>query len=121
MGKNTLTKVGSWSFIIGVILALAGGLISGLLGPNGGSVVAAILVLLGLIVGFLNVTGKEAMPFLLAAVSLVIVATQGSILLSILPIVGDYFKSVFSAMTAFIIAATVVVALKAIYGLAKDE
>lgn len=70
-------QIGDYSFIIGVILAV----VLGLAAPNLGNATAwlwSLLVVLGLIVGFLNVSGKETKEFLWVAVALVVVAYAGS-------------------------------------------
>jgi hypothetical protein len=62
-------SLGSWAFILGVAIAL-------LFGAFGGIIVAfapwvtLVLVVLGLIVGFLNITAKEVNDFLIAAIAL---------------------------------------------------
>jgi hypothetical protein len=110
--SNVVQKIGSWAFVIGVIIAVIAGFWP--LSP----IVTAVLILLGLIVGFLNVTGKETMPFLMATVSLVIVARfGGDVLVRISPVL----EQIFQAMIVFVIPSTIVVALKAIYALASDE
>lgn len=115
--SNTIQKVGSWAFIVGVILAVLGGLVW-----QKNEVVLGILVVLGLVVGFLNVTGSETSPFLMASVSLVIVAfTGGTSVFNALGTIGPYIQSVLAAIQAFVMAATIIVALKAIYALASDE
>lgn len=118
--KKTLTKIGSWSFVIGMILALLGG-ISTTIVPGGQTAVIAVLIVLGLIVGFLNVTENETKDFLLAAVSLVIVTSLGGNGLALVPMIGPYLQTVFMAIMTFVVPATIIVAIKAIYALAKDE
>jgi len=115
---NLLAKVGSWAFIIGVIIALLVGIVSA---GKGGAVTTSILILLGLIVGFLNVTGKETTPFLLATVSLVIVAALGGNTLASVATVGLYLAGILNALMTFVIPATIIVALKAIWALAHDD
>jgi hypothetical protein len=121
MAKETdmLAKVGSWAFVIGVIIAI----IVGLFSNGGNAVTTTVLVVLGLIVGFLNVTGRETTPFLLAAIALVIVTSPnlGAGSLSNVSGVGPYLQGILSAITLFVIPATIIVALKAIYALAHDE
>lgn len=113
---DLLAKVGSWAFIIGVIIALIVGIFS-----NAGPVTTTVLIVLGLIVGFLNVTGRETTPFLLAAISLVIVANFGSSTLGAVAGVGGFLEGTLNALMTFVIPATIIVALKAIYALAHDE
>ncbi|MGV8150464.1 MAG: hypothetical protein ACP5NV_01925 [Candidatus Woesearchaeota archaeon] len=115
--SNMLAKVGSWAFIIGVIIAIIVGIFSG----TGNAVTTTVLIVLGLIVGFLNVTGRETTPFLLAAVSLVIVSALGGNMLGAVAGVGMFLQGILNALMTFVIPAAIIVALKAIYALAHDE
>ncbi|MGV8087377.1 MAG: hypothetical protein ACP5N1_07130 [Candidatus Woesearchaeota archaeon] len=119
MAKDTdfIAKIGSWAFIIGVIIALIVGIFSNTNNP----IVTTILILLGLIVGLLNVTGRETTPFLLASVSLVIVSSMGGNVFSNVAQIGGVLTSVLGTLITFVIPATIIVALKAIYALAHDE
>lgn len=110
--SRTVQLVGSWSFLIGVLIAI----VAGFWELN--EVITAVLVVLGLIVGFLNVTGKETTPFLLATVSLVIVAKFGG---EVLFFVSPILQGIFKAIIVFVVPATIIVALKAVYALASDE
>jgi len=120
-GKDDL-KIGVWAFGIGVVLALVAAFIPPSL--NLGAIVAAALVILGIVVGFLNVTGSETNAFLLASVSVMIaVYTAGGAIASStmsLGIVGQYLLSILSNINVFVFPATIVVAIKSIYALAKD-
>ncbi len=118
--ENTIQKIGSWAFIIGIVIAIIAGLVYAGEGQLSAAIVS-ILVVLGLIVGFLNVTGKETMSFLAAAVSLVLVTYFGGNALGTITFIGAYLTSIFSAMMAFVVAATIIVSLKAIWALAADE
>lgn len=113
--KNTMAKVGSWAFIVGVVIALVAGIFT--LGTW--SVTA--LVVVGLLVGFLNITEKETNGFLFAALVLVIIGSMGSSLLKDIAVVGPRLASVLAAVVIFVIPAALVVALKSIYALAKDQ
>jgi len=110
--SKTVQLIGSWAFLVGIIIAIVAGFWD--LNP----VVTSILVALGLIVGFLNVTGKETTPFLLATVSLVIVADFGGRTLAEVSVV---LARIFKTMIVFVVPATIIVALKAVYALASDE
>ena len=111
------SKMGEWAFIIGVIIAVVVSLfkvnntISGWL--------VLLLVVLGLVVGLLNVTEKETTPFLVAAAALLITGTAGSSL-AIIPVIGGYLQSIVQNIAVFVAPAAIVVALKAIQALAKD-
>ena len=115
-------KVGQYSFIIGVILAV----ILGLALPIGDQLTAiltSLLVVLGLIVGFLNVTGKETREYLIVAIVLVLAAYAGSAdgALAGVMWIGPYLAGIFKAIMAFIIPATVVVGLKDIIALSQTQ
>ena len=103
--------IGGWAFIIGVIIAVLVGLF-GALNP----LWVGILVVLGLIIGFLNVTSAESTDFLLSAVALVIVAAFGRDVMSSIAILDDVLK----AIMTLVVPATVIVALKSIYSLARS-
>jgi len=114
-------RIGNYSFIIGVIIAIVLGLVSlGAATPW----LASLLVILGLIVGFLNVTGKETREFLLVAAVLIIAASVGTGAgaylqqVTILNI-GSYLAGIFGQVLAFVVPATVVVALKDIWSLGQ--
>ena len=73
-----LATIGKWAFIIGLVIAVLAGLF---FQPEG---VIWVLVVLGVIVGLLNVTAEETRGFLLASIALTISATA----LNTLPIIG---------------------------------
>ncbi len=113
-----MAKVGSWAFLIGLIIALVIGFFdSWTIYPT----LVSILIVLGLIVGFLNVTGHESGMFLLASVSMVVVMFFGGSVIGNVQVVGGYLAGVMNSMMIFIVPATIVVALKAIFSLAYAE
>ena len=120
--KNEMGKVGVWTFTIGVILALLAGLVPASWGLAG--LITAALVVLGLVVGFMNVTEDETQGFLTASVSVMIALfTAGAAIqsnIATLGIVGKYLWSIMANINIFVFPATIVVAVKAIYALAKD-
>lgn len=115
--SNLLAKVGSWAFIIGIIIAI----IVGIFSRTGTTVTTTVLIVLGLIVGFLNITGRETTPFLLATISLVIVAYFGGATLGQVAVIGPFLQGILGALMTFVVPATIIVALKAIWALAHDE
>ena len=120
-------SVGAWAFSIGVILAILIGLSTNLIPipalKKYSSAIYAILVILGLIVGFrINVSVKDSQTFMIAGAILVIVSKFGmdSVRGSLIGIgVGDTVSSVFGALLALFVPATIIVALKNIFGIAK--
>ena len=114
-------RVGGYSFIIGVILAIVLGLASGALGAEAATWLGSLLVVLGLIVGFLNVTGKETKEFLIVAAILVLVAYAGNAATGLGGVLylGSYIAAIFNQLLAFVVPATIIVALKEILALAQ--
>ena len=104
-------KVGHWAFIIGVLLAVLAGLVPALQVPT----VTWILVVLGLIVGFLNITARETTEFLVAVVTLMLVGSAGA-----LPTLGGVVLGILANLVAFVAPAGLIVALKAVYSLAAE-
>jgi hypothetical protein len=73
-------------------------------------------MILGLIVGFLNVSGGESQSFLIAAIALTIsaAAVQG------LPLVGELVTNIMAGVVSFITPAILVVAVKALLETARE-
>ena len=103
--------VGKWAFLIGVILAVVLGLFDPVMGNW-----AIVLVIIGLIVGLLNVTDKEVAPFLMSGAVLIIASALGGSLMSDMPYVG----AVLDALLAVFVPATVIVAIKNVFSLARN-
>ncbi len=102
--------VGSWAFLIGVILAL----VLGALGTLSNTMVW-LLVLLGLVIGFLNITEKEVKPFLTAGTVLVLVSFLGSGIMQKVAILGN----ILDALLVLFVPATIIVALRSVFTMAK--
>ena len=117
-------QVGKYSFIAGVVIAVLLGLAIPQLDAAKGWLFT-ILVVLGLVVGFLNVSGKETKDFLLVTVALVIVTyaagAQVDRWTSEVQFIGKYLSGIFSNIVAFVVPASVVVALKQVWDLAKGD
>lgn len=115
-------KIGEYAFTVGVIIALVLGLLGGLeaLKPADPYLVS-ILVVLGLIVGFLNVTGKETMQFLTVSAILAVVLYVGGAAAGLKDIlyIGAYVDSVVKYIMAIVMPAVIVVSLKEIIDMAK--
>ncbi len=113
-------KIGEISFVLGVVLAVILGLIGNYLGTLEPWLIS-LLILLGLIVGFVNIGGKETKDFVWMAVALVLVIYAGgaSGTLTTILYIGEYLSGILNAIMAFVVPATVVVALKEIYSLAQ--
>ena len=108
--------IGAWAFLIGVVLAIVIGLFSTYIGGSAYKTILSILVVLGVIVGLLNVGTKDASKFLWASVALVIVSFMGQTVLSIIPQIGTILNS----LLVLVVPATVIVALKSVFEIGKD-
>lgn len=108
---RSMDVLGKWAFLVGVLLAV----VLGVLGPVTGTW-AMILVGIGLVVGLLNVADREVVPFLMSGAVLIIASALGGNLMSNVPYVG----SVLDALLAIFVPATVIVAVKNVFGLARN-
>jgi hypothetical protein len=116
--KSKENSVGAWAFLIGVILAIIIGISANFFIPienltKYSSPMYAILVLLGLFVGYkIDMSGKETQNFLISGAVLVIVSRFGmeSVKGSLIGIgIGDLVTSIFSALLVLFVPATIVV------------
>lgn len=111
---GTKSTIGSWAFLIGVVIAV----IIGLFVSEIGALMGWTLVILGLIVGLLNITEKEVQSFLMAGTILVIVSKFGGELLGTIAGMGILLQ-VTNALLLLFVPATVIVALKHVFTLAR--
>lgn len=124
--KSRENVAGAWAFLIGVILAILIGISTSLF--DFGFIESfkgqfyAILILIGLFVGVVNVGGKDSQTFLIAGVSLVIVSGFGmeSVTGSFIGLgIGELVRSIFGALLALFVPATIVVAIKSVFSIAR--
>ena len=115
--QTNWTQIGHYAFFLGIILAVIAGLFSGMIGDE---VVLTLLLLLGAIVGLLNITAKETTAFLVAAIALMIVGIGATDISQNFPLFGDYLYDVLVNIIRFVIPAAVIVSLKSIFMLAKE-
>ncbi len=105
--------IGGWAFILGIVIAIIVGILGALTATY-----ATILVVLGIIVGFLNVTGKEVTPFLLAAVALIIATSfGGAVFEEAIPML----KNILDAILALVVPAVIVVSLREVFEVARER
>lgn len=117
MAKKNNNMIGSWAFTIGVIVALLLGILSSWFSASAQQWLAIALVVIGIIVGLLNVTGDETHQFLITAAILVFVSGSGAGALSL---VWMPLASAFQYLMILFVPATIVVAIKAVFALARD-
>ena len=109
--KKGLEIYGHWIFLLGIFIAIVAGI-----AVQADPTVTWILAILGIIVGLLNISLREEVPFLVAAIVLVIASNS----LGVLPFLGETIISpILQYIVAFVAPAAIVVALKEIYAFAK--
>lgn len=127
MIKSRENSIGAWAFLIGVVLAIIIGL-STILIPipsltKYSSFIYLVLVILGIIIGAsINTTGKDSQTFLITGAIIVLVGKFGmeSVMGSLIGIgAGEIVSSIFASLLALFVPATVIVALKTVFGLAR--
>ncbi len=125
--KSRENSIGAWAFLIGVILAVVVGLSTILIPINAltkySSFIYLILVILGVIVGAsINTTGRDSQTFLITGAIIVLVSKFGmeSVISSLIGIgAGDTASSIFASLLALFVPATIIVALKTVFGMAR--
>ena len=116
-------QIGNYSFIIGVIVAVVLGLAATQLGTAAGWL-GSLLVVLGLVVGFLNIHGKDTKEFLWVTVALVVVSYAGGAQIDKwqnVQVIGPYLSGIFNNILAFVIPASVIVGLRNVWDMARGE
>jgi hypothetical protein len=106
-------QIGAYAFIVGVILAIILGLFGTYI-PEYVEYITYLMIILGVIVGFLNIGEKQAFNFLIAAIALLAVGGAG---LEMLPTIGNIIGGILTQIAVFVAPAAVIIALKAIWGL----
>lgn len=104
-----MKEIGKWAFIIGLIIVLIASFISGY-----ATAVLLILFILGLVVGFLNISEKDHVKFLVAIIALLTLGVGSISALSVIDVASTYLNAILSNFIAFISAAALVVAIKSI-------
>ena len=109
---NVLSKIGFWAFIVGLILAV----IFGIVAPQTDWVII-VLIVLGIVVGFLNITAKEIILFLVATIALMVVGNVFTPL-TVLGI-GKFLGGILSLVATLMAPAAIIAAIKALWAVGK--
>ena len=111
MGK-VLGFIGFWAFIIGLVIAV----VCGIIVPQN-PVIIIVLIVLGLIIGFLNINSKETMLFLIATIALVVV---GNVFAPLTMLgVGKILGNMLSYVATLMAPAAIIAAIKALWAVGK--
>lgn len=109
-------KIGSWAFIIGVVLAILIGLLGATTFGSFAQWLPVVFIILGFVIGFLNISDKETTAFLVAVIALLV---AGGINWVSIPTIGVYLENIFGYIASLLAPAAVIVGLKAVWNLAK--
>jgi hypothetical protein len=118
MAKKQLVKtstLGKWAFILGIVIAIVAGFWEFVWIP-------AALFVLGVVVGFFNVSKDEVLMYLAAVAVLLLSANS---LLNLKTLIGGQatiiLGSILINFSAFVAASGLVVAIKTVIALGKDD
>src|SRR4030042_2897661 len=104
--------IGFWAFIVGLVIAVIGGIIM-----PANSVIIIILIILGLIIGFLNITSTETILFLLAIIALVAVGNVFAPLTALG--IGKILGAILGYVATLMAPAAIMAAIKALWKVGK--
>ncbi|MDO8623392.1 MAG: hypothetical protein Q7R52_04030 [archaeon] len=126
MIKDNGNALGAWMLLVGVILAVIVGILGSMFEipavMNHNSQIYAILILFGILIGFLNMRRQDIDKFMIAGVVLVIVSGYGmnSVSGSLIGFpVADIVKTVFGTLLTLLVPAIIIVALKSVFDMTK--
>ena len=106
-------KIGRYLFLLGLVITVIAGFVS--IGVYG----LVALFILGIIVGVINITGKEVQPFLLGTVALLLVGSALGVLAAVPG--GEFIKAIIDNFTVFVAGGALIVALKEVYSLTSSK
>ena len=112
MAKTNI--IGGWAFVIGIVLAILIGI-----GVDMTNSIVAVLAVLGIIIGLLNITDKEVQPFMLASIAVLLASYMGGDVLSMVPMIK--LGNALQAIMAMVVPAIIIVALKEVFEIAKGK
>jgi hypothetical protein len=110
MAKSNI--IGGWAFVIGIVIAILIGI-----GVPLTDTVVAVLVVLGIIIGLLNISDKEVNAFMMASIAVLLAAYIGGSVLSKVPFVS--LGNALMSIEAMVVPAIIIVALKEVFEIAK--
>ena len=101
-----------WAFLVSIALAI----ILGIILPSS-TIAAGLLVILGIIVGLINITADETRDFLIASIALIIAAEA----FALIPFIGNFVANILNYVVIFVAPAAGIVALLTIWKLARTK
>jgi hypothetical protein len=119
--RTLFGTIGLLAFFVGIVLAIVAGI-----GYHDNSGITLTLVIVGILVGLLNITGKEVLPLLIAAIALIVVGSaglggeEGGVFTAIKwGGAGDKLNEIVAYLATFMAPAAVISAIRAIWAVAR--
>ncbi len=111
-------STGEWLYLASIAIAVLAGLAAGVGASN--QWVPVLLVVLGIVVGFMNISEKEANAFLVASIALIVASTAAFMSLdtAIRPL-GTILDAVVKNVAIFVAPAAVIAAVRAVHNMAS--
>ena len=127
--EEMLRKVGSWLFLIGIIVSVLVGIILGAkIWTDSQGYVTLLLAVLGFVVGVLtflavgNIAQEKIPTFLIGALMLVGISAAGSTnWFANLNYIGPYFTSIAGTLAIFVAPAAGLLAIRAVWDAGKTK
>ncbi|MBS7632447.1 hypothetical protein KEJ15_02340 [Candidatus Bathyarchaeota archaeon] len=125
-----MEQIARYAFIAFVFLAIIMGLVVGYMDyandpntDNTDSYVTLILLVLGIIIGFISITAKEIMPFLVATIALIVAASANVWypLITIHELLYEWATYILHYIVAFAAPAAVINAIKSVFAMTKEK
>jgi hypothetical protein len=112
--RSVASQVGFWAFIAGLVIAVVVGILAALgLAMFIMPAIIIVLIILGLVVGFLNITAKEILLFLVATIALIVV---GGVFAPLkIFAIGAILDNILALVATLMAPAAVVAAIKALW------
>ena len=111
--QSSRSNLGHYAFLVGILIAIIIGLFPTT--ETIRSAVTVILVVLGIVVGLLNITARETTESLVAAIALM---TASAANYMVIPNLGGVLQTILEYIVTFVAPAAIIVSLKTIKQLA---
>ena len=113
--RSAVNTMGAIAFFVGVLLSIVGGIFS----QDNGTIVL-ILVILGIIIGLINISAKEVATFLIAAIALMVVGNAGFAPLdNLVDGLGQALDGIVGYTGIFVVPAAIINAVRVVWQLAR--
>ena len=110
-----LPTIGFLAFLVALIVAIIGGMVA----PQSSGLIL-LLIIMGVLVGLLNITEAEVKPLLLAAIALIVVGTATfKPLDNIINPLGTWIDDIVNYFAVFMTPAAVISAIKVLLSIAR--